>query len=86
MILKHFWYFNDNDTAIFGWKTKEAITAMQIDREVILDKNSIWAGIFWPSTKKSLIDLLSEYYFEEEFNKLDLDEKLISELKKSSTI
>jgi hypothetical protein len=86
LILKHFWYFNDNDTAIFGWKTKEAITTMQIDREVILDKNSIWSGIFWPSTKKSLTDLLSEHYFEEEFNKLDLDEKLISELKKSSTI
>jgi hypothetical protein len=86
LILKHFWYFNDNDTAIFGWKTKEAITDMQLDREVISNKNSIWAGIFWPSTKKSLTNLLSEYYFEEEFNKLNLDEKLISELKKSSTI
>ena len=86
LILKHFWYFNDNDTAIFGWKTKEAIIAMQIDREVILNNKSTWAGIFWPSTKKSLTDLLSEYYFQEEFNKLNLDQKLISELKKSSTI
>jgi hypothetical protein len=59
---------------------------MQIDKEVILNNKSIWAGIFGPSTKKSLTDLLSDYYFQEEFNKLNLEGKYISELKKSSTI
>jgi hypothetical protein len=59
---------------------------MQIDREVIISENSIWAWVFWPNTKKELTSLLSEYYFEEQFKKLNLSDKLISDLKKSSTI
>jgi 3D (Asp-Asp-Asp) domain-containing protein len=86
LILKHFWYFDDKDTAIFWNKTKQAIISMQLDREIITNKNSIWAWVYWPNTKKELIKLLSEYYFQEEFNKLNLDEKIISDLKKSSTI
>jgi hypothetical protein len=86
LILKHFWYFNDNDTAIFWNKTKQAIISLQIDREVISSEKDIWSGIFWPGTKKELTLLLSEYYFLEEFNKLELGDKLISELKKSSSI
>lgn len=86
LILKHFWYFNEKDTAIYWNKTKQAIIDLQIDRDVIFTKESVWAWIFWPNTKKELINLLSEYYFQEEFNKLNLDDKLISDLKKSSTI
>jgi hypothetical protein len=86
LILKHFWYFNDNDTAIFWTKTKQAIISMQIDREVISSEKSVWSGIFWPGTKTELTLLLSEYYFQEEFDKLELEEELVSEIKKSSSI
>ena len=86
LILKHFWYFNEKDTAIFGWKTKEALISMQIDMEVIDNKDSIWAGVYWPSTKIELSKLLWEYYFQKEFIKLNLDDDIVLGLKKSSII
>jgi len=67
-ILKKVWYFNYRDTAIFGPKTRSSIIAFQIDMWIIENSSQLWAGIFWPKTKKAL---------EKELTNIILQEKLI---------
>lgn len=86
LILNHFWYFNNSDTAIFWDKTKEAIIALQLDREVIESQDSVWAWIFWPSTKEELTYILSEYYFQEDFESLEIEDDLLIKIEKTNTL
>jgi hypothetical protein len=60
IILKELWYFKNKDTAIFWIKTKQAIINYQISKKLIKNKNSKWAWILWPNTKKMLIKDLIE--------------------------
>lgn len=87
-ILGQLGHFDYKDTAIFWVKTQEALIAYQIDAGIIKSSNDIWAGIFWPMTKKNIIEdinniylikalesenLLSKYYeYNEEKNEWDI--------------
>lgn len=60
LILKELWFFSQKDTAIFWEQTKQALIAYQIDKKLIENKNSKWAGTFGPATKKSLAEDLAQ--------------------------
>jgi len=60
IILSSLWFFNHKDTAIFWAKTKDALIKYQLDRKLITDSSQYWAGLFWPKTRKSLIEDLSK--------------------------
>ncbi len=59
--LKHFWFFDYNETGYFWDKTKDALIKYQISRKIIKDKNDVWAGYVWPKTRENLKkDFLSD--------------------------
>lgn len=55
-------HFDYKDTAIFWVKTRNAILDFQIENNIVTDSSNIWAGIFWPKTKKYLSQKISEEY------------------------
>jgi len=80
--LKELGYFNDNDTAIFWEKTKEAVIKFQLSNNLIENENSIYAWILWERTLNLIKTQLTSVYLKQELalNK-DLDlSKLLSYL------
>jgi hypothetical protein len=67
--LKKLWYFYNKDTAIFWKKTKQAILDYQLDKKVIANSYVLWAGVFWPNTKKQLRNDLANIYLLEIISK-----------------
>lgn len=59
-LLSQTWYFNYKDTAIFWVKTRNAVINFQLENNIIQDLNEVWAGTFWPKTKKHLSKKISE--------------------------
>ncbi len=70
-ILKHYWYFDYDETWYFWEKTEIALIKYQINRKIIKSKDDIWAWYVWPTTRKFLKKDLME------------DKSLISKLKNS---
>jgi hypothetical protein len=66
LLLKRLWYFEEKDTAIFWEKTKDALLNFQADNGVILRKDDENAGIVEEKTIKSFVDILAEWYLNEE--------------------
>ena len=64
VLLRELGYFDRADTAIFGSLTREAIIALQLDREIISDTNDTWAWIFWPRTREAMIEELTRIHFQ----------------------
>jgi len=52
--------FNGDMVSSFGPSTKNALTAFQIDNELITSENDSSAGKFWPGTKRILQELVLE--------------------------
>lgn len=67
--LSELWFFYNKDTAIFWNKTKLAIQNYQIDRKIISNKYELWAGVYWPSTRKKLRNDLANRYLLEAISK-----------------
>jgi len=57
-------YFHEDDTAIFGEITHNALIKYQLEKEIISSPTQQWAGVFGPKTKeyiqKDLYDLFEE--------------------------
>lgn len=65
LTLKELGYFNYNDTAIFWNITKNAVIDFQIDKNIVLSWDDIWAGIVWPKTLDAIKNDLKLSYLEE---------------------
>ena len=63
--LKDLWYFEYDDTAIYGTLTLESIIEYQIDNNIIQSKNDVWAWIVWPKTKASLKTDIKNIYLKD---------------------
>jgi hypothetical protein len=73
-IFSQLWHFDYNDTAIFWDITKKAILDYQLDKEIVLHNDELWAGVFWPKTREQLTQDYTDLYFHEYLAENELDE------------
>jgi hypothetical protein len=52
--LKHFWFFDYEETWYFWEKTQDSLIQYQISRKIIKSKEDIWAWYVWPKTRENL--------------------------------
>jgi len=78
ILLRELWYFDRSDTAIFWNQTRDALTAFQLDKEIIKTKNDLWAWIFWPITKEKVIEELARIYFQRILEEHEVYEEFVS--------
>ncbi|MDD3145323.1 MAG: peptidoglycan-binding protein [Candidatus Gracilibacteria bacterium] len=74
--LKELGYFDDKDTAIYGEKTKDAISDFQLENDLIDDVNSQYAGIIGERTISVIKEKLKTKYLKEELatnSDIDID-------------
>jgi hypothetical protein len=74
--LKKLWYFDNKDTAIYWNITKDSIVAYQLDKNIISNKNDLWAWIIWPKTSELLLEDLKNKFLKEivEYENIDISE------------
>ena len=83
LVMKDLWYFDHNDTAIYGPLTKYSIYHYQVDRWLVSETIDIWAWVFWPVTKEQMksdlkTNILESLLFENEISLEELIEHGIS--------
>ncbi len=80
IILKDIWYFDFQDTGIYGNITKESVIKYQLDNELIKSKNEKVAWVVWPNTRLSLKEDIASQILEEKLQELEPKESTQKEI------